>query len=97
MEHIKHQIDWKICIDCGELYEFIANNSDKTHNQICEIANEAYLFEEYSGRIGHLQYMVDKDVYNPTENNLFFQKMANGFFEAYNIDKSKLITVLFTD
>ena len=97
MEYIKHDVDFKICIDCTDLFNFIEKNSNKDYNTICDIANEAYLFEEYSGRIGHLKFLQDKDVYNPNENRLFFQRMINAFFETYNIDKSKLITVLFTD
>jgi hypothetical protein len=97
MEYIKHEIDWNICINCTDLFKFIENNSDKNWNTICDISNEAYLFEEYSGRIGYLQFLQDKDVYNPNENRLFFQRMINVFFETYNIDKSKMITVLFTD
>lgn len=92
----KREIEFKICIDFSQLIKFIEDNSDKGWNEIHDISIESYLFEEYSGRIGHLQFLEDKDVYNPNENRLFFQKMVNLFFETYNIDKSKLITVLCT-
>lgn len=95
MEYIKHEIWFDVSIDCVELYKFIENNSDKDYNTICNIANESYLFEEY-GRVDFLRYIEEKDVYKPNENRLFFQRMVNAFFKTYDIDKSELITILYS-
>ena len=97
MKYIKHEIDWKTCIDLDDLMDFMVNNSKKSRDAILMVIRAADLFEEYSGIIGYIGFIPEEEVYNPNKNTLFFQRMVNAFFEAYNIDKSEMITVVFTD
>ena len=93
----KHEIKFSVCFDGAELTQFIENNSDKDWNTICDIEKEFQLYGDEGRCFGYISYDETLTVYKPTPNKIFLQEMINKFFEVYNLDKTKSITILFTD
>jgi len=94
----KEDLEFDLCMDGCELTNFIDENSDKEWNDICTLERDAELYGDEGRCFGYLMYNEDpSDVYKPTPGNIFIQEMVNKFYEAYDIDKSKTIIILFTD
>ena len=92
---ITKEIKFKKCFDGSELTQFIEDNSDKDWNTICDIEQEFELFDEKD--FGYISYNPELNIYNPTENKLFYQDMINKFYEAHNLDTKESFIVLFSD
>jgi uncharacterized membrane-anchored protein len=86
-------------MDGCELIQFIVDNSEMDWNDVCDMERELGIYGEYSGRIAYINYMSDSDIekYLETENEKFYQRMISYFYETYELDKTKSITMLFTD
>ena len=98
MKDKTREIKFDVCIDGSELTRFIEDNSDYEWNDICDLEREAKLYGDEGRAFGFLEYLEDpEDIYKSTKNRVYIQSMINRFYEAYNLDKSKGLIILFTD
>lgn len=94
--------------DGAEITEFIEKNSDMDWDDICNLEQMLEIYGDEGRSHGYVSYHNDMENFKPyfsvyrkknatEEQQKFYQKMINRFFEENNLDKSKNLIILFND
>ena len=93
--NISNKTTFGICTDSSNLTRFIEDNSDMTWNDAIDLAREAFVYGDEGSEIGSITYQPeDKWLYSWSSKEELWQSLVNKFYEAYNLDKTKPITLL---